>query len=178
MAVDAEGGIGGEAGEGGGGAAAGGGEGGVGGGEFGFEGAGFDGPDAAETPGGGDHFLDEGEFDGVGGLEAGEEFKMEALEVGFGFGGEEDGAGLEAVAGGVAGGDGEGFGGAGAAGESAVGSGGVDLADGGHDSQGRHGGGGELGDVVGGIGDFGGNAPPMVAQPERVLLRVPTLPAR
>ena len=58
MAVDAEGGIGGEAGEGGGGAAAGGGEGGDGGGEFGFEGGGFDGPDAAEAPGGGDHFLD------------------------------------------------------------------------------------------------------------------------
>ena len=96
-------------------------------GHGGIEVAVFDGPGAAEAPVGGDHFLDEADFDGVQGAEAlgvGEEEFAE----GFGwFLFEDDDSGKEAVAAGVLRGAGFAAGGFGASGLGAVGAGGGDL---------------------------------------------------
>ncbi len=67
-----------------------------------FEDARFDGAEAAQTPAGGGHGFDEFLFDGVGGLKAVEEGIEEEVEFGLRFGFEDDGAGGEAVAEGVA----------------------------------------------------------------------------
>jgi hypothetical protein len=92
---------------------------------------GFDLGEAAEAPAGGDHGLDQFDFDGSRGGELVEIGIEETLEVGGGFRGEDDGrgrerggAGGEAVAGGVLGGAGAAFGRDGAAGLGAIGAGG------------------------------------------------------
>ena len=91
------------------------------------EGAGFHGPDAAEAPGGGAHFLDQAELDAVAGDEA-------AQVVGHGFGEalgglaiEQDASGEQAMADGVLGGALFPFGGDGALGAGAVGARGSDT---------------------------------------------------
>ena len=66
--------------------------------------AGFDGPAAALAPEGGSHFLDEGHFDIVGGLEAMDVFGHDGLEGLGGFGLQDDASGEESVAAGVLGG--------------------------------------------------------------------------
>ena len=75
------------------------------GGEVGLDGiveeAGFDGPAAALAPEGGSHFLDEGHFDIVGGLEALDVLGHDGLEGFGGFALEDDAAREESVAAGV-----------------------------------------------------------------------------
>jgi hypothetical protein len=65
--------------------------------EFDFvaEHGGFDFGDAAQAPAGGDHGFDQLDFDGAGGGELIELGLEEALEVGAGFVGEDDGCGRE-----------------------------------------------------------------------------------
>ena len=89
---------------------------------------GFDGPEAARTPEGGDHVFDESDLDIVLGEEAAEiglEFLAETL---LGFPGHDDALGEDAVADGVLGGAEFTLGGFGPAGEAAVGAAGEDPA--------------------------------------------------
>jgi hypothetical protein len=72
------------------------------GGDLVIEGAGFEGPTAAETPGGGNHLLDQAVFDFVNGLEAGEMLLDEVVEAFAGFGFEDATFREQAVADGVA----------------------------------------------------------------------------
>jgi hypothetical protein len=87
----------------------------------GFEGAHLGGPGAVEAPVGGDHFVDEGEFDFVGGMEAVEVGLAEGLEGFLVFMAEDQGFGEQAVFEGVLRGDGFALGSFGAARERAVG---------------------------------------------------------
>ena len=93
---------------------------------------GFDGPEASLAPFGGDHFLDEIEFDEADGLELLDVGVEHFLKLLSGFFRDDDTFGVEAVSDGVPGGDlaaGFGFG---SVGFSAVGAGGVDFSLGGH----------------------------------------------
>ncbi len=66
--------------------------------DFVIEQGGFDGPDAAETPGGGDHFLDGGVLDVIGGVEFLEVVLVDDLKGVAAFVVEEDAFRQEAVA--------------------------------------------------------------------------------
>jgi hypothetical protein len=89
-------------------------------------------PATAPAPDGGDEVLDEGELDGVDGLEAvGEGFEHVFEGVGV-LVGEDEGLGEEAVGGRVRGGALFAFGGDGAVGAGAVGARGLDASDRGH----------------------------------------------
>ncbi|MGH9658898.1 MAG: hypothetical protein ACRD96_10160, partial [Bryobacteraceae bacterium] len=66
-------------------------------GEAGFPHAGVDAVAAEEAPGEGGELLDEGSFEGVGGLEVVEVRAEESVEVGRGFGGEDGVAGVRGV---------------------------------------------------------------------------------
>jgi hypothetical protein len=105
--------------------------------EFLIEGGGFDGPEAAQAPDGGDHFLDQSLSGEIGGGEAAEEILVEFAESVGGLVGEEDAVGQNAVAEGIEAGAALALGGFGAAGAGAVSAGGADAAFGG----GRFGGG-------------------------------------
>lgn len=83
------------------------------------------GEDAVEAPARGGHGFDRVRFDEGGGLELIEISMEESFEFRFGFAGDDDGFGAEAVTQGVARGSGFAFGGDGAAGFGAVGSGGL-----------------------------------------------------
>jgi hypothetical protein len=65
--------------------------------------AGFDGPGAAHAPEGGGHFLDDAEFDVVGGAVAVDVLGHEDVEVLAGLGAQDDALGEKAVADGVEG---------------------------------------------------------------------------
>ena len=65
--------------------------------------AGFDGPGAAHAPEGGGHFLDDAEFDVVGGAVAVDVLGQEDVEVLAGLGAQDDALGEKAVADGVEG---------------------------------------------------------------------------
>jgi hypothetical protein len=65
--------------------------------------AGFDGPGAAHAPEGGGHFLDDAEFDVVGGAVAVDVLGQEDVEVLAGLVGQDDALGEKAVADGVEG---------------------------------------------------------------------------
>jgi len=99
--------------------------------EFLIEGGGFDGPEAAQAPDGGDHFLDQRLSGEVGGGEAAEEILVEFAEGVGGLVGEEDAVGQDAVAEGIEAGAALALGGFGAAGAGAVGAGGADAEFGG-----------------------------------------------
>jgi hypothetical protein len=113
--------------------------------EFLIEGSSFDGPEAAQAPDGGDHFLDEGLGGKVGGGETAEEILVEFAEGVGGLVGEEDAVGQDAVAEGIEGRAALALGGFGAAGECSVGAGGADATFGGWRFGGDGLGGGRLG---------------------------------
>jgi hypothetical protein len=115
--------------------------------EFLVEGGGFDGPEAAQAPDGGDHFLHQSLSGEVGGGETAEEIFVEFAESVGGLVGEEDAVRQDAVAEGVEGRAALALGGFGAAGECAIGAGGADAAFGG----GRFGGDGLDGWRLGGL---------------------------
>ena len=85
--------------------------------------AGFDGPGAALAPKGGEHLLDQAQFDGIGGLEAREELGLEGIKGLARFVFKDNYLGHEAVAGGVSGGTEFSRGGGGAPGAGSIGSG-------------------------------------------------------
>jgi hypothetical protein len=92
--------------------------------DFVIEQGGFDGPEAAESPGGGDHFLDGGVLDVIGGVEFLDVVLVDDLEGVAAFVVEEDAFRQEAVAEGVLGRAALAFFGFGASGFGAVGAGG------------------------------------------------------